>query len=462
MSNRERERESRGLDYNYDVIYIDPPYNTESAYSDGNNSANDKENISASKFIYRDKFSRNGWLNMMNERLKLAKKLLKDDGVIFVSIDDNEQAYLKVLMDEIFGEENFLANFIWRNKNNGGGSDKQGIDIETEFIVGYVKSKNKTNFNSVKMIESEFIYKDEYYIERGKYKLTDLDRVSSKESFKYSPSLDYEIEAPDGTIFTNYRNEKKAMSYAYTLGYDTFIAQKTSGFIEIQKKFDKKNNVWYWKAFRKIYQKVKFNNKTHEIETRHRGNNFNNLITDSTISNSSGKKKLISILGNKNFSFPKPTSLIKWIVNLIDNKNVRILDFFAGSGTTGHAVMELNREDGGNRTFTLVTNNENNIGYDVTYERLFRINNGIGTNNETFKWTEKNDPYQQNLNVFDLEYSNISVDQNQIKTEYLIDTLRESLTKFEVKDISDDELLNNLTNLYSLDKEEVDKLDETN
>ncbi|MBU4692796.1 hypothetical protein KQ876_01070 [Mycoplasma sp. CSL7491-lung] len=92
------------MDYNYDVIYIDPPYNTESARADENNSANDKENVGAYKFIYCDKFNRNGWLNMMNERLKLAKKLLKDDGVIFVSIDDNEQAYLKVLIDEIFGE----------------------------------------------------------------------------------------------------------------------------------------------------------------------------------------------------------------------------------------------------------------------------------------------------------------------------------------------------------------------
>ncbi|MGZ9755949.1 DNA methyltransferase [Mycoplasma sp. 246B] len=114
------ERERAGLTYNYDVIYIDPPYNTESSLNDGNKLANDKENVAAKRFIYRDKYTRNGWLNMMNERLKLAKKLLKDDGVIFVSIDDNEQAYLKVLMDEIFGEENFVSCFIWQKKSGGG------------------------------------------------------------------------------------------------------------------------------------------------------------------------------------------------------------------------------------------------------------------------------------------------------------------------------------------------------
>ncbi|WP_220190248.1 DNA methyltransferase, partial [Mesomycoplasma flocculare] len=103
---RERERERGG----FDIIYIDPPYNTEASKNDGNSIANEKEDIKASKFIYRDKFSRNGWLNLMNERLRLAKDLLKDDGIIFVSIDDAEQAYLKVLMDEIFGEENFVAN----------------------------------------------------------------------------------------------------------------------------------------------------------------------------------------------------------------------------------------------------------------------------------------------------------------------------------------------------------------
>ena len=97
-----------------DVIYIDPPYNTEATQKDGNDY---KEEVTATKFIYRDKFTRDGWLNMMNERLKLAKQLLSEKGVIFISIDDSEQAYLKVLCDEVFGEENFVACFPWRKTN---------------------------------------------------------------------------------------------------------------------------------------------------------------------------------------------------------------------------------------------------------------------------------------------------------------------------------------------------------
>ncbi|WP_434156035.1 DNA methyltransferase [Metamycoplasma hominis] len=137
--NRKTKRTNRGGGYNYDLIYIDPPYNTESAKDDGNN-LSEKDDVAASKFIYRDKFSRTGWLNMMNERLKMARQLLKEDGVIFVSIDDNEQAYLKVLMDEIFGEENFVTNFIWQKKSGGGLNTY--IYEGHEYILTYALNKN--------------------------------------------------------------------------------------------------------------------------------------------------------------------------------------------------------------------------------------------------------------------------------------------------------------------------------
>ncbi|MGP1451556.1 MAG: site-specific DNA-methyltransferase [Metamycoplasmataceae bacterium] len=388
---------------------MDPPYNTESASSDGNNFS-EKDEVSSSKFIYRDKFSRNGWLNMMNERLKLAHQLLKDDGVIFASIDDNEQAYLKILMDEIFGEENFVSNFIWRKKNTGGGSDKIGIDNETEFIICYVKKSKKMMWNSKKINSENYTLIDKYVNQRGKYYLTDLDRVASKSSFQYTESLDYEIKAPDGTMFKNYRNILKPRSYAYTLGKDLFEFSNLNGFIELQQKITK-DGYKYWKAYRKVYEKVVIDRTSpYKIVSREKGNNFSNLINDGSITTSAGKRLLINILDNKDFSFPKPIELISYLINMHPNKNARVLDFFAGSGTTGHAVLELNKEDNGNRTYTLVTNNENEIGENVCYERLFRINNGEGTNKEKdFDWLKNNDPYKQNLDVFKIEYFNTDI-----------------------------------------------------
>ncbi|WP_347276992.1 site-specific DNA-methyltransferase [Mycoplasma phocimorsus] len=177
---------------NYDVIYIDPPYNTESAFSDGNCVADDKEKVNAKKFIYRDKFSRNGWLNMMNERLQLARKLLKEDGVIFVSIDDSEQAYLKVLMDEIFGEENFVANIIWQKKNSGSGADSKHLKILTEYILFYTKNKDKLVLNELQMElnNSNYKFEDKFVTTRGKYLTKQLDMAS----LTWSQGLDYVIE----------------------------------------------------------------------------------------------------------------------------------------------------------------------------------------------------------------------------------------------------------------------------
>ncbi len=125
-----------------DCIYIDPPYNTESTKQDGNDYKS-KENISG-KFGYRDKFMRTGWLNMLNERLKLAKDLLSPKGVIFISIDDSEQAYLKVLCDEIFGEGNFVGDFIRKTKSTINDA-KIGVNYQHEFLLGYAKNKISVN-----------------------------------------------------------------------------------------------------------------------------------------------------------------------------------------------------------------------------------------------------------------------------------------------------------------------------
>ncbi|MDJ1645587.1 site-specific DNA-methyltransferase [Mycoplasma sp. M5725] len=439
---------------NYDVIYIDPPYNTESAFSDGNCVADDKEKVNAKKFIYRDKFSRNGWLNMMNERLQLARKLLKEDGVIFVSIDDSEQAYLKVLMDEIFGEKNFVANLTWIKKRGPGGntSINNSIVKNTEFILVYAKNLEIKNFNYLTHDQETlkklgYVNKDKYFDERGPYKLTLLFRPSSNGSFQYTKTLDYPIIAPDGSEFYLHVNKIKPQSGCYTWGYETYQEGNRQGFIECHK-----NNDGDWVAYRKQYANVKFDPKSRTIIKIAAGQEYQNFIDDFYSSN--GGEDIKNIFNDKNkFDFPKPMQLIKYLINMASpNKNAKILDFFAGSGTTGHAVMELNKEDGGNRSFTLVTNNENNIALNVTYERLYRINKGIGTNNESFKWAEKNEPYKQNLSVFDIKYSSIDLSQDENQLLSLKETLRESLKEFGVNSFNDEDLLLNLERLYALGK----------
>ncbi|WVU89843.1 site-specific DNA-methyltransferase [Mycoplasmopsis agalactiae] len=440
-------------------MYIDPPYNTESSLTDGNN-LSEKDEVSSSKFIYRDKFSRTGWLNMLNERLRLSHQLLKEDGVIFVSIDDSEHAYLKVLMDEIFGEENFVCNIVWQRKNTGGGSGKAGIDVETEYILIYSKNINKVNWNKKDIDSSKYTLKDQYFNERGHYKLEELDRVCSKSTFQYIKSLDYPIKAPDGQIFINHRNIENPESYRYIVGKDLFDFLNQNGFIEF-KQIKKGNNI-FWKASRKKYEHVYVDPKLkpYIIQKRLKGNNFSNIYNESTTTK--GKQIVISILENKDFSFPKPVDLIKFLINLHPNKETRVLDFYAGSGTTGHAVMELNKEDGGNRNYTLVTNNENNIATNVCYERLYRINNGISTNNESnFDWIKKNEPYKSNLNVYNIEYYSTKLfDDNQsnmsIKNQY-IKMLQDFGINTENKD-SNIDILRSLTSLKPISKEDTDAI----
>lgn len=181
-----------------DVIYIDPPYNTEASKADGNDY---KEELEASKFIYRDKFTRDGWLNMMNERLKLAKRLLSDSGVIFISIDDKEQAYLKVLCDEIFGENNFIAT-LPRVTKKSGKDHAEGIAKNHDYVIIYTKSKDSFVFNNQELSGDDYIYEDEFVETRGKYKLNqtlDYDSLWYNENMDFPLDVDEKIFYPGGS-----------------------------------------------------------------------------------------------------------------------------------------------------------------------------------------------------------------------------------------------------------------------
>ncbi|WP_435129649.1 site-specific DNA-methyltransferase [Mycoplasma sp. 6243] len=377
----ERYRQRNGLDFNYDVIYIDPPYNTESSLKDGNKLANDKENIAAKSFSYRDKFTQNGWLNMMNERLQLARALLKDDGVIFVSIDNNEQAYLKVLMDEIFGEGNFVDSLVWKSVNSVLKQSKL-IRNDHEYILLYAKKISEVVFlrqkNTMNFQNPDNDPKGNWFSSNAASPNQNSDRNK------------FPISLPGG----------KECIRNWKFSYDDY----KNGTVSL---YFNGNNVPRLKIYESEYN----------INSKVQSSIFENLG-----SLTSAKREIESILDkNSKFQTPKPTTLIKHILKLL-NKNSRVLDFYAGSGTTGHAVLELNREDGGNRTFTLVTNNENNIGIDVNYKRLRRINTNTDLNGNEIncKWYQKNESYNSNLNVYWLnekeDYINIGLESsNNVK-----------------------------------------------
>ena len=421
------DKQGKGL---VDIIYIDPPYNTEKSKEEG---ASYTEDIESKKFIYRDKYTRDGWLNMMNERLKLAKRILKDDGVIFISIDDNEQAYLKVLCDEIFGEENNLGTFIVKSTPNA--RDYGHVGKMHEYILFYCKDHNNVHTNLMPVVDKKFKYKDS----KGGFNIHPL--YNSNEAFTNlnRPNLYYPFYLdPDS---------KKGEFYTISL-------EKTSDkCIEIYPPKSIKNNVqfvWRWgkdKSEANINKEivgycVGKNDFRIVQKMRHDEKLIRSILDSPNYTSRKGTAELEEIMGQKIFSFPKPITLIRDILFMATTKKSTILDFFAGSGTTGQAVMELNEEDGGNRKFILVTNNENNIATTVTRERLFRVINGKGSKGEDFEWSYSKDKKCLNnnsLRVFDITKEELDITDFD-KAEKIANIANESFNKlnkdFEKKNIN--------------------------
>ncbi|MFP6201337.1 site-specific DNA-methyltransferase [Helicobacter pylori] len=320
------------------MIYIDPPYNTgndDFIYPDNfrqdyqkilrevglmETDENGKEIESESlKFFKNTQGSgtHSGWLSFMLPRLKLARDLLKEDGVIFISIDDNECANLKILCDEIFGEDNFLGDFIKQSKV-GGGSDSKFIVKEHEYCLVYAKNINLTN--------EMFLKHDDDYLKR--YKEIDDKGRFFWDTFSrrgLTNPIIYEIKAPDGTLIKD----------GWIRSEETFKKNYQDGEVRIIKIKDK------WSVQFKQY--LNLNGKKPRSMTTDFGGSIE------------GKNDIINLFdSDKIFSYPKSTKFISTLLKISTNSNDIILDFFAGSGTTAHAVMELNAEDKGNREFILV------------------------------------------------------------------------------------------------------------
>lgn len=360
-----------------DVIYIDPPYNTGNKDFVYNDSYVDGE----------DSYRHSKWLSFISRRLRIAKKLLSERGVIFISIDDNEAHRLKVLCDDrergLFGEENFVTSLIWQS--TPGSNTGTDIITTTEYILVYSKNRKECIFDGMLVDESSFPYSDEFEKERGRYALDKMDR--RRVGGHYSPSLDFGLEMPDGTIrFPGGGSIQSTEGWNYLWSKTKIKWGLENGFIVFKKG---KNG---WNVYNKRYSRI--DNSGNVID---RSIPFRNLITTDICNTAQGTAEITAILGNRLFDFPKPSKLVKrLLLTIVRSKNKAIiLDFFAGSGTTLHAVMQLNAEDGGKRHCILCTNNENGICENVTYERNKRVIQG---------YTKPNGEYVEGLHDNNLRY----------------------------------------------------------
>lgn len=313
-----------------DVIYIDPPYNTGNKDFSYNDTFIDRENG------YRHSM----WLSFMDKRLEISKNLLSSRGTIFISIDDNELSQLKLLCDEIFGERNFIACPVRRRRKSQANLSKN-ISTIHEYVLIYRKN-----------IEHE---------------LNKVEANLDLDSFK-NPDND-----PRGPYTTMPCTNRGGTKYS--------VVTPTGNVIEDEWRFKKQTYDQLFEDNRIVFPRGGKGKPRYKLflSEKQRGGVIPNSWWDELESNQEGAALLKQILGEDAFSNPKPVGLITFIEKLSTLKDSTILDFFAGSGTTLHATMQLNAEDGGHRRCILATNNENGICENVTYERNRRVIQGYTT-----------------------------------------------------------------------------------
>ena len=337
-----------------DLIYIDPPYNT------GNKD-----------FVYNDAYvdSEDGyrhskWLSFMSKRLYIAKQLLSNKGVIFVSIDENEVGPLRLLGDEIFLSKNFVGQWNWFKSATPPALSKK-IKRTVEYILCWQTSNNEETFRGVQKVSKS---NDPFTKPQNTLKVLTFPKESLK-----CPMLSGIIKA--GTYGTDKFPNEIFDDIIIKNGKNVNPVRFKNRFIWVQETLDENiKQGLYVELSKKGVLSYKRSNYNREVPP-----NFidSNVGVDTT--ENAGRQLAEMFDNQKVFDYPKPISLIKYLINFIERKNITILDFFAGSGTTLHATMQLNAEDGGHRTCILCTNNENNICEDITYERNKRVIEGYTT-----------------------------------------------------------------------------------
>ena len=379
-----------------DVIYIDPPYNT------GSDGFTYKDQRFLDKYPDGVKLPANhplrhsAWLSFMQKRLKLAKELLSERGVIFISIDDNEMPNLKLLSDSIFGESNCIG-VLPTIMNLKGNQDQFGFAGTHEYTIVYAKSKSLCTVGQLDIDEEglENWIEDEigYYKKGATLKRTGADAPREKRPYGYFPILIKNDTLEVSTI----TEDEYQMIYcpSNALFDDEYVSQlvdrySAQGFSVLLPSIDGIQTSWRWG-----YRTVK--SDSHEIIVTGQYGNFSlykkqrpelgdiptkkpkSVLYKAQYSSGNGTAQLKALSLWNLFNNPKPIDLIMDLLKIGGSKEITILDFFAGSGTTMHSTMQLNAEDGGHRQCILININENNICRDVTYERNKRVIEGYVT-----------------------------------------------------------------------------------
>lgn len=348
------------------MIYIDPPYNTGNDFIYADDFMRSQEEENEQMGMYDEDKNRlfkntdtNGrfhsdWCSMIYSRLLLARNLLTDDGVIFISIDDNEVDDLMKIANDAFGKDNFLACFPRVTKKAGKTTD--AIAKNHDYILAYSKSALPTLFLPSHTDEG-FRFSDEYEAQRGKYK---LNQTLDYDSLQYSASLDYPITVEGETFYPGQSYEKyldrkngnhARADWAWRWSKDLFDFGYKNGFIVI-KKYD-----GYSRIYTKTYQNCKIAKTASgfTIEYIQRTKAISTLeFVENEYSNDNSKKNLTSLFESSVFDYSKPTALLKTLAQYSSAADDIVMDFFSGSATTAHAVMQLNAEDGGHRKFIMV------------------------------------------------------------------------------------------------------------
>jgi len=336
---------------------LDPPYNTGNKSWMYNNNYIDKE----------DRYRHSKWISFMNKRLRLAKRLLNDTGIIICAIDDYEFAPLKLLFDKIFGEQNRLGTLVVVHNPRGRNDDKF-FASQHEYLLVYAKNENNATVHNFTLTEED----------KKQYKKSDDISPFAETSYIRTGNNSKRTERPN-LFYPIYYNEKaNELSLNKQQGWEELFPLNK----------DKEEKTWRWgkETFLKQHstelfvKKVKGENKIYKKRrlTEDTGKRPKTIWHQPKYDASSNGIMLLQKIFSKKqtFNYPKSIYAVKDILEITTNQDSTVLDFFAGSGTTGQAVLELNKEDGGNRQFILCTNNESQICEDVTYPRVKKVIEG--------------------------------------------------------------------------------------